>query len=120
MGILKFNVNIKDLAKTNEELEAEKSKSSYRNIMRSASQKEVKRELDLRGLNVDESIVLIEEFFDASILQGLKTVMIIHGKGTGALRKGITEYLRKSNYVESFRIGNDKEGGAGVTVVSLK
>lgn len=120
MGILKFNVNIKDLAKTNEELEAEKSKSSYRNIMRSASQKEVKQELDLRGLNVDESIVLIEEFFDASILQGLKTVMIIHGKGTGALRKGITEYLRKSNYVESFRIGNDKEGGAGVTVVSLK
>ena len=120
MGILKFNVNIKDLAKTNEELEIEKSKSSYRNIMRSASQKEVKQELDLRGLNVDESIVLIEEFFDASILQGLKTVMIIHGKGTGALRKGITEYLRKSNYVESFRIGNDKEGGAGVTVVSLK
>ena len=120
MGILKFNVNIKDLAKTNEELEAEKSKSSYRNIMRSASQKEVKQELDLRGLNVDESIVLIEEFFDASILQGLKTVMIIHGKGTGALRKGITEYLRKSNYVKSFRIGNDKEGGAGVTVVSLK
>lgn len=120
MGILKFNVNIKDLAKTNEELEIEKSKSSYRNIMRSASQKEVKQELDLRGLNVDESIVLIEEFFDASILQGLKTVMIIHGKGTGALRKGITEYLRKSNYVKSFRIGNDKEGGAGVTVVSLK
>lgn len=120
MGILKFNVNIRDLAKTSDAIEEEKSKFSYRKIMQSVLQKEIKQDLDLRGKNVDESIILIEEFFDSSILQGLKKVNLIHGKGTGALREGITQYLKKSNYVEKFRLGNDKEGGAGVTVVSLK
>lgn len=120
MGILKFNVNISDLAKTKEDIEIEKSKSSYRNIMREASKREVTQEIDLRGLNVDEAIIEVEKFFDNSILQGLKNVYLIHGKGTGALRSGITNFLRKSKYVKDYRIGTAEEGGAGVTMVTLK
>ena len=120
MGILKFNVNIKDLRKTNQDLQKEKSQSSYRQVMKNASSKEVKQELDLRGLNVDEAIIEVESYFDDAILMGLKNVALIHGKGTGALREGLTNYLRKSRYVDQFRIGKADEGGAGVTIVSLK
>lgn len=120
MGILKFTVNIKDLAKSNEEIEREKSKSSYRQVMKNTAMKQSSQELDVRGLNVEEAIVEIEKFFDSSILFGLKRVDIIHGKGTGALRIGLTDFFRKSKYVEEFRLGNENEGGAGVTVVTLR
>ena len=120
MGILKFNINIRDLAKTQEDIEQEKSKSSYRQVMKNTSMKDVKTELDVRGLNVEEAIIEIEKFFDDSILFGMKRVDIIHGKGTGALRIGLTDYFKKSRYVDEFRLGNAKEGGAGVTVLSLK
>lgn len=120
MGILKFNININDISKTNENIEKEKSKSSYRSVLKNNSNESVSAELDVRGLNVDEAIIEIEKYFDRSILMGLKNVNIIHGKGTGALRSGLTEFFRKSNYVEEFRLGNAKEGGAGVTVVTLK
>lgn len=120
MGILKFNINIRDIAKTNEDIEQDKSQSSYRKLMKNISSEETKQELDLRGHNVEEAIPKIEQFFDTSILKGLKKVYVIHGKGTGALRKGVTEYFKKSNYVDEFRLGDDKEGGAGITVVMLK
>lgn len=120
MGILKFNVNIDDIAKTNDSIEKEKSQSSIRKIIRTASAKDVKQEIDLRGMNVDEAIIEIESFFDSSLLVGMKKVYLIHGKGTGALRTGVTNFLRKSKYVKDFRIGTHEEGGAGVTVVSLK
>ncbi|MFM1524312.1 MULTISPECIES: endonuclease MutS2 [Helcococcus] len=120
MGILKFNVNISDLAKTNKEIESEKSQSSYRQVLKNASFKDAQYELDVRGKTVEEAMIEIDSFFDKSILMGMKTVHIIHGKGTGALRIGLTEFFRKSRYVEEFRIGSIKEGGAGVTVVTLK
>lgn len=120
MGILKFNVNISDLAKTNKEIEIEKSQSSYRQVLKNTLFKDAQYELDVRGHTVEEAMIEIESFFDKSILMGMKTVHIIHGKGTGALRIGLTEFFKKSRYVEEFRIGSIKEGGAGVTVVTLK
>ncbi|EHR34645.1 endonuclease MutS2 [Helcococcus kunzii] len=120
MGILKFTVNIRDLEKTQSEIEKEKSKSSYKQVMRNTAMKQAKQELDVRGLNVEEAIIEIEKFFDDSILFGLKRVEIIHGKGTGALRAGLTDFFRKSKYVDEFRLGNADEGGAGVTVVTLR
>lgn len=120
MGILKFTVNIRDLEKTQSEIEKEKSKSSYKQVMRNTAMKQAKQELDVRGLNVEEAIIEIEKFFDDSILFGLKRVDIIHGKGTGALRAGLTGFFRKSKYVDEFRLGNADEGGAGVTVVTLR
>lgn len=119
VGILKFSANIKDLEKAQEQ-KKEKNKAGYRSVLQNKSKTEIRQELDLRGKNVLESIPDIEKFFDDSIILGMKTVNIIHGKGTGALREGITNFLKKSKYVESFRLGELKEGGAGVTVVTLK
>lgn len=120
MGILKFNIHISDIEKTNEDIKMEKSKSSYRKMMKEASLMDQSQEIDLRGLNVEEARIEIDRFFDTSSLIGMKKVYLIHGKGTGALRTGILEYMRKSNYVKEYRIGNYDEGGAGVTVVTLK
>ncbi|MDO4779247.1 MAG: endonuclease MutS2 [Tissierellia bacterium] len=119
VGILKFSANIRDLEKAQEQRK-EKNKAGYRSVLQNKSKTEIRQELDLRGKNVLESIPDIEKFFDDSIILGMKTVNIIHGKGTGALREGITNFLKKSKYVESFRLGELKEGGAGVTVVTLK
>lgn len=120
VGILKFNSNISGIELTDEDIKKEKQKTSYRNILSEKAGENYSRELDLRGENVLDAIGKIEKFFDNSILFGLKEVNIIHGKGTGALRAGINDYLKKSKYVDKYRIGDLKEGGAGVTVVTLK
>lgn len=120
IGILKFNVNINDIRKTTRDIEKENSKISYRRLMKNVSSREVKQEIDLRGLNVEEARIEIEKFFDSSTLIGMKNLFLIHGKGTGALRTGVLKYLEKSKYVKEYRIGNSDEGGAGVTVVTLK
>lgn len=120
VGILKFNVNISDLALAKEEKKEKKGGSAYRKVLQEKAESGYSQSIDLRGKNTDEAIGEIEKFFDNSIILGLKEVQIIHGKGTGALREGITQYLKKSRYVDEFRLGTLKEGGAGVTVVSLK
>jgi DNA mismatch repair protein MutS2 len=77
-------------------------------------------ELDIRGMTFEEAEPVIEKYIDDTSNSGLHTVSIIHGKGTGALRKKVQEYLSKSSKVESFRLGNWNEGSSGVTVVILK
>ncbi len=81
--------------------------------------KDVSTRLDLRGLMGDEAISRIEKFVDESVSNGVHKVDIIHGKGTGALRKRVMEYLKSDKRVKSFRLGNWDEGGAGVTVVEV-
>ncbi|MNX67629.1 Endonuclease MutS2 [compost metagenome] len=76
-------------------------------------------ELDLRGMMVHEALVELDNFLDTAMEADLKSVWIIHGGGTGALRKGIREHLRTSPYAASFRPGEHGEGGDGVTVVQL-
>ena len=80
----------------------------------------VKMELDLRGSNLDDSIMEVDRFLDESFLSGMGQVYIIHGKGTGVLRAGIQEFLRRHKHVKSYRLGEYGEGGAGVTVAELK
>jgi DNA mismatch repair protein MutS2 len=80
----------------------------------------VKSEIDLRGKLVEEALVDIEKYLDDAILAGFKQVHLIHGKGTGALRKGIHTFLAKHRRVASYRNGEYNEGGLGVTVVELK
>jgi DNA mismatch repair protein MutS2 len=77
-------------------------------------------DLDLRGETVEEAILEIDKFLDYAVLNGFSEVSIIHGKGTGALRAGVQQYLRKHPQVKSFRPGVYGEGGTGVTVVTLK
>jgi DNA mismatch repair protein MutS2 len=76
-------------------------------------------EIDLRGMLGDEAIPHVERFLDDALVAGLHRVDIIHGKGTGALRKRITEFLKTYPHVKAFRLGEWNEGGAGVTVVEL-
>ncbi len=76
--------------------------------------------LDVRGKLVDEALMEVDRYLDDAVLNGRLEVQIIHGKGTGALRKGIQDYLRRHTKVKTFRLGNYGEGDAGVTVVTLK
>lgn len=80
---------------------------------------DVKSEIDLRGMYGDEAIHAVEHFLEDAILAGLHRVDIIHGKGTGSLRRRVTELLKRDRRLKSFRLGSWNEGGAGVTVVEL-
>ncbi len=84
------------------------------------SVEEIKPEIDLRGLASDEAIERVDKYLYDSYLAGLFTVNIIHGKGTGVLRKKILEFLKNHPKIESYRLGEWDEGGSGVTVVKLK
>jgi len=79
----------------------------------------VSREIDLRGLTIDEAISQLDKYIDDALLAGLNEVFVIHGKGTGALRQGVQSYLREHPRVAGIRIGELNEGGSGVTVVKL-
>ena len=77
-------------------------------------------ELDIRGLETLEAESVLDNYIDAAVMAHLETVTIIHGKGTGALRKAVHASLRRNKAVKSFRLGNYGEGESGVTVVELK
>ena len=77
-------------------------------------------EINLIGMTVEEALHEADKFIDNAVMSGLTTVYLIHGKGTGALRKGIHEHLRHHKSVRSFRLGVYGEGEAGVTVAELK
>ncbi len=80
----------------------------------------VSPELDLRGMMTDEAIPIVERYIDSASMARLKTVTVIHGKGTGALRQAVQQCLKKHKLVKSFRLGRYGEGETGVTVVELK
>jgi len=77
-------------------------------------------ELDIRGTTFEEAEPLIERYIDDALTAGLGQISIIHGKGTGALRRKVQNYLSKNGRIESFRLGNWNEGSSGVTIVTLK
>lgn len=81
---------------------------------------QVSPEIDLRGLLAEEAFDIVDKYLDDAFLAGLTTVSVIHGKGTGALRKKVGEFLSHHHRVESTRLGEWNEGGAGVTIVKLK
>jgi DNA mismatch repair protein MutS2 len=80
----------------------------------------VRPEIDIRGMTSDEAIPLVQRFLDRAAMNKLTTVTVIHGKGTGALRKAVHECLKRERSVKSYRLGNFGEGEAGVTVVELR
>jgi DNA mismatch repair protein MutS2 len=77
-------------------------------------------EIHLRGRNVAEALLELEKYLDDASLAGLQQVRIVHGKGTGALRQGLREYLATSSQVRSFETAPQSEGGSGATVVYLR
>ena len=80
----------------------------------------VASEIDLRGMEAVEGVLAAERYIDSAVMSKLKTVTIIHGKGTGVLRAAIQQMLKKNKAVKSFRLGRYGEGETGVTVVELK
>lgn len=119
VGILKINANVKNLRKIKEKSAVESS-DSIRNIIKNKANSNIKNEIDLRGYNIEEAIQDLDKYLDDCIIVGLKNVNIIHGKGTGVLRKGIQEYLKNDKRVKSVRDGSYNEGGLGVSSVKLK
>ena len=83
-------------------------------------QKEVRTEINILGQTVDEAVVSVGRFIDQALLGGVNQVRIIHGKGTGALREGVHQYLRTLPQVAHFETAGYDEGGAGATNVVLK
>lgn len=118
VGIMKVNAHISTLRRTTSEAK-EKANVSTKNIMKTKS-KDIKTEVDLRGRNLEEATMELDKYLDDAYLAGLKEINIIHGKGTGVLRKGIQKYLKSHRYVKSHRLGGIGEGGDGVTVVEIK
>ena len=81
---------------------------------------EAHRDIDIRGMMVDEAEMVLGKFLDDSVMAGLSQVLIIHGKGTGALRKGVHAYLKRHRNVASFNFADMSEGGTGATLVELQ
>jgi len=117
VGIMKVNIPVASLIPM-EEQETETEKTRFASIAMSKA-REISTEIDLRGLTVDEALIKTDNYLDDAKLAGMKTVTLIHGKGTGALRRGINEMLKRRPDIKSFRLGNIDEGGSGVTVVEL-
>lgn len=118
VGIMKVNVHISTLKRT--EIEEEKvAETNTKNIIKAKS-RNVKNEVDLRGKTLDEALLDLDKYLDDVYITGLKEVYIIHGKGTGVLRAGISNVLKNHRYIKSYRLGKHGEGGSGVTVAELK
>ncbi|HHX59819.1 MAG TPA: endonuclease MutS2 [Epulopiscium sp.] len=122
LGIMQMKVHISNLQyvevlKAKKKNTKEKAIGGSRNISKS---QHISMEIDVRGQLSDEAIQNIDKYLDDAHLAGLKTVTIIHGKGTGALRTAVQQMLRRNPHAESYRLGKYGEGEAGVTVVELK
>lgn len=121
MGIMRSKVHISDLQRIDEtEIQTpsmQKTGSGKIRISKSAS---ISPEIKLLGKTVDEAIAELDKYLDDAYLSHLKTVRVVHGKGTGALRKGIHNYLRRQRHVADFHLAEYGEGDAGVTIVNFK
>lgn len=115
VGIMKVTVNRSDLKQVDEPTDKPKPFTT----VRSRGTSTVRTTLDLRGQRFEEALIRLENYLDDAILAGHKRVEIIHGKGTGALRKGVQNYLQTHPHVTSYRMGEMNEGGSGVTIVEL-
>ncbi|MBN6091300.1 endonuclease MutS2 [Staphylococcus saprophyticus] len=114
MGIIKMKLPLEDLEKT------KKTKSEPTKMIKRENRQSIKMELDLRGYRYDEAMVAVDQYLDQAVLSNYEQVYIIHGKGTGALQKGVQNHLKRHKNVASYRNGMPSEGGFGVTVVEIK
>ena len=116
MGAMKLNIKKKEVRKIDSEPEVATRYVSTSSV----SSRKVGIDINVIGLNTEEAIREIENYMDKVILQGYDTFTIIHGLGSGILRKNIGEYLKNNRYVASYRTGGQNEGGMGATVVEMK
>lgn len=126
MGILKMLVDEDDIVKTEATIKAQKEKSKQRQQKMTrtkatgSARATVKSTLDLRGIRYEAALSELDKYLDTAVLANISPVEIIHGKGTGALRQGVTEFLRSDRRVASYHFANANAGGDGATIVTLK
>ena len=122
-GIMRTNVNIKDLILIPDEPTISKSKFTQKTNagkIKMSKSFSISPEINLLGKTVDEAISALDKYLDDAYLAHLKSVRIVHGKGTGALRNAVQSHLRRTKYIDSFRLGEFGEGDAGVTIAVFK
>ena len=118
MGFLSSTVNYKNLELLEPEKAPVENKPKDRYSINKAAT--ISPEINLLGNTVDEAIARLEKYLDDAMIAGLTSVRVVHGKGTGALRKGIHEYLRRQKFIKSYKLAEFGEGDAGVTIVTFK
>jgi DNA mismatch repair protein MutS2 len=132
MGIMRSQVNIKDLELLQENTitgagsdsivtsrKGRQDKSSVSKIKMSKSYN-ISPEVNLIGMTTDEAIAVLDKYLDDAYLAHLPQVRVVHGRGTGALRNAVHNYLKKLNYVHNYRLGTFGEGNTGVTIVEFQ
>ncbi len=122
MGILSSQVHISDLEIIEEQnpFSGSRKKHTGGGRIKMGKSLSVSPEINLLGRTVDEAVSELDKYLDDAILSHLNSVRVVHGKGTGALRKGIHEFLRRQKHVKSYHLAEYGEGDAGVTIVELK
>lgn len=122
MGILRSQVHISDLEIIEEPMSitAKQMRRTSSGKMKMGKSMHISPEINLLGKTVDEAIAELDKYLDDAYLAHLSPVRIVHGKGTGALRQGVHNYLKRQKHVKSFRLGAFGEGDAGVTIVEFK
>ncbi|MGM9665577.1 MAG: endonuclease MutS2, partial [Eubacteriales bacterium] len=119
-GAVRTKTNISNLILADSKRKENDAKTKTSSSRRNITTKEFSPSLDVRGRNVEEAWTEIDKYLDEAILFGVKSVTIVHGKGTGALRKGLWEFFRTDARIKKYRNGEYGEGDFGVTVVELK
>ena len=121
MGILRSQVNIKDLEFIGEAEQLQKTAStSGSGKIKMSKSASVSTEINLIGMTVDEAMAHLDKYLDDAYLAHVPSVRIVHGKGTGALRNAVHQHLKRSKYVKTYRLGTFGEGDAGVTIAEFK
>lgn len=119
-GSIKMWVSFDNLRKKKGSQSSEIKKTRRVTGIQSRATREVSGELDMRGMASDEAILELDRYIDNALISGLETIRIIHGKGTGVLRKSVQSHLRSHKAIKSFRLGTFGEGENGVTIAELK
>ena len=120
MGILRSQVNINDLEYIGEAENLQKGMTTGGGKLRMSKSAAVSTEINLIGMTVDEAIAHLDKYLDDAYLAHVPSVRVVHGKGTGALRTAVHQYLKRCKHVKSFRLGTFGEGDAGVTIAEFK
>lgn len=126
VGILKMNVPAKKClvtkaqpVSTESESTKKRKKAGYSHQMFVAKSSSAKQEVDLRGMTLNEAIPVVDKAIDDALLAGISQLRLIHGKGTGALRAGLTAYLESNRFVKKLELASLETGGSGATVIDL-
>lgn len=119
IGILKVKVTDRDIEKISTQAAPKKAERAVRSS-RGLRSTRASSELDLRGQRYEEALTNLDRYIDSSLLAGLNTVTIIHGIGTGAIRNGVQQYLKRNRHVKSYSYAPANQGGTGATIVYLQ